>query len=506
MYLTQSLHRSVQQRPDAIYSIFGSRALTNAEVADRVSRLAGGLHGIGVGHDDWVALLAMNSDKYLQVLLAVAWADAVVVPVNIRWNVKEITYSLVDAGVEVLFIDDAFLPMLQTLREECPSLGEVIYCGESETPAGMASLDELATQSKPIPDALRGGDALAGIFYTGGTTGLPKGVMLSHRSLLVATFGSIASGSVTVGGQVLCAAPLFHLAALWQWLSTSLSGGTHIVVPTFEPMTVLSTIVKHQVNNMLLVPTMIQMMVDHPELDQYDLSCLKQLVYGASSISPALLERSRRALPGTKFVQGYGMTETAAIISMLSDADHDDSTLIRSAGRVAPHALVRIVDEDGQEVPRGTVGEIIVRGEHIMAGYWNKPEETVAALRDGWLYTGDGAYMDERGYIFIADRIKDMIISGGENIYSTEVENAVASHPAVAQVAVIGVPHAHWGERVHAVVILVPGADLTIEDLRTHCRSQIAGYKCPRSFDVVSEFPVSGAGKILKRELRARYV
>jgi len=506
MYLTQSLHRSVQQRPDAIYSIFGSRAFTNAEVADRVSRLAGGLHSIGVGHDDRVALLALNSDNYLQALLAVAWADAVVVPVNIRWSVKEIAYSLVDSGVAVLFIDDAFLPMLPALREECPALGEVIYCGESEAPVGTASLNELATESKPVPDALRGGDAMAGIFYTGGTTGFPKGVMLSHRSLLVAAFGSIASGAVNVGGQVLCAAPLFHLAALWQWLSTSLSGGTHIVVPAFEPTTVLSMIVKHQVNNMLLVPTMIQMLVDHPKLAQHDLSCLKQLVYGASSISPALLERSRRALPGTKFVQGYGMTETAAIISMLGDADHDDPTLIRSAGRVAPHALVRIVDKDGEEVPRGTVGEIIVRGEHIMSGYWNKPEETAAALHGGWLYTGDGAYMDERGYIFIADRIKDMIISGGENIYSAEVESAVATHPAVAQVAVIGIADADWGERVHAVVTLVPGADLTVEDLRAHCRSQIAGYKCPRSLDVVSEFPISGAGKILKRELRARYV
>ena len=506
MHLTQSLHRSVQQRPDAIYSIFGSRALTNAEVTDRVSRLAGGLRGLGVGKDDRVALLALNSDSYLQVLLAVAWADAVVVPVNIRWSVKEIAYSLVDSGVEVLFIDDAFLPMLPALREECPALGEVVYLGEADAPAGTVSFDELATRSKSIPDALRGGDALAGIFYTGGTTGFPKGVMLSHRSLLVAAFGSIASGSVTVGGQVLCAAPLFHLAALWQWLSTSLTGGTLMVVPAFEPATVLSTIVKHQVNNMLLVPTMIQMLVDHPELDQYDLSCLEQLVYGASSISPALLERSRRMLPGTRFVQGYGMTESAAIISMLSDADHDDATLIRSAGRVAPHALVRIVDEDGDEVPRGTVGEIIVHGEHVMAGYWNKPEETAAALRDGWMYTGDGAYMDERGYIFIADRIKDMIISGGENVYSTEVESAVASHPAVAQVAVIGVPDADWGERVHAVVTLVPGADLTIEELRVHCRSQIAGYKCPRSFDVVSEFPISGAGKILKRELRARHV
>ena len=313
MYLTQSLHRSVQQRPDAIYSIFGSRALTNAEVTDRVSRLAGGLRGLGVGKDDRVALLALNSDSYLQVLLAVAWADAVVVPVNIRWSVKEIAYSLVDSGVEVLFIDDAFLPMLPALREECPALGEVVYCGEADAPAGTVSFDELATRSKPIPDALRGGDALAGIFYTGGTTGFPKGVMLSHRSLLVSAFGSIASGSVTVGGQVLCAAPLFHLAALWQWLSTSLTGGTHIVVPAFEP--------DDGAGHDRETPGEQRAAGAHHDPDAggpprtaTSTTCpaSQQLVYGASSISPALLERSRRMLPGTRFVQGYGMTETAA--------------------------------------------------------------------------------------------------------------------------------------------------------------------------------------------------
>jgi acyl-CoA synthetase (AMP-forming)/AMP-acid ligase II len=268
----------------------------------------------------------------------------------------------------------------------------------------------------------------------------------------------------------------------------------------------MQAVEKHRINTMLLVPTMIQMLVDHPEVGNYDLTCLEQLYYGAAPTSEALLERSRRILPGTRFVQGYGMTETAAIVSLLDDDDHNDPTRRRSAGRAAPHASVKIVDADGNEVPRGTVGEITIAGGHVMLGYWNKPEETAAALRDGWMYTGDGGYMDERGYIFIADRIKDMIISGGENVYSTEVEGAVASHPAIAQVAVIGVPDADWGERVHAVISLVPGAELTIEELRDHCRSQIAGYKCPRSLDVVTEFPISGAGKILKRELRARYV
>ncbi len=505
MHLTQSLHRAVQQDPDGIYSIFGSRTLTNAEVADRVSRIAGGLRDLGVGTDDRVALLSLNSDTYLQLLLAVPWADAVLVPVNIRWSATEIAYSLVDAGVDVLFIDDAFLPMLPALLEECPAL-TVVYCGESDAPTGLRDLEGLIEHSEPWDDALRKGDALAGIFYTGGTTGFPKGVMLSHRNLMATAYGAIASGTSIFGGHVLFTAPLFHLAALWHWASASLTGTTHVVIPAFDPVKVMTTVAKHRVRAMLLVPTMIQMVVDHPELGDYDLSCLEQLYYGAASTSPALLERARKVLPGTRFVQGYGMTECSAIVTLLGDEDHDDPTLRRSCGKAAPHASVRIVDPLGNPVSHGTVGEIVVSGDHVMLGYWNKPAETAEALRDGWMHTGDGAWMDEHGYIFIADRIKDMIITGGENVYSTEVENAIASHPSVAQVAVIGIPDAEWGERVHAVVILAPGAELTVEELRQHCRNQIAGYKCPRSLDFVTEFPISGAGKILKRELRARYV
>lgn len=505
MYLTQSLHSAVQQRPDALYSICGSRTLTNVEVLDRVSRLAAGLRGLGVQRDDRVALLSLNSDTYLQVLLAVPWADAVLVPVNIRWSVKEIAYSLVDAGVRTLCIDDTFLPMLPGLRNECPEL-TVIYCGTGNAPQGTISVDELVAASQPIEDARRGGDSLAGIFYTGGTTGFPKGVMLSHRNLLAAAYGSIASGTAVFGRTVLYTAPLFHLAALWHWTSSSLTGSTHVVLPAFEPVAVMSAVARHRVATMLLVPTMIQMLVDHPELSEHDLSSLEQLYYGAASTSPALLDRSRKALPGTRFVQGYGMTELAAVTSLLGDAEHDDERLCRSAGRATPQATIKIVDESGNEVPCGTVGEIVISGEHVMLGYWNKPQETAQALRDGWMHTGDGGYMDEAGYIFIADRIKDMIITGGENVYSIEVEGAVASHPAVAQVAVIGVPDADWGERVHAVVILAAGAKLTIDELRVHCRGQIAGYKAPRSLDFVTEFPISGAGKILKRELRARYL
>jgi acyl-CoA synthetase (AMP-forming)/AMP-acid ligase II len=249
---------------------------------------------------------------------------------------------------------------------------------------------------------------------------------------------------------------------------------------------------------------MIQMLIDHPAVGEHDLSSVECIMYGASPIPQAVLERAMKVFPGASFTQAYGMTEVAPVATLLGPADHA-AGLLRSGGRAAPHSEVRIVDPDDNEVPRGTVGEIVVRGDHIMLGYWNKPEETAAAVRDGWMHTGDGGYMDERGYVYVVDRLKDMIVSGGENVYSAEVENAVAAHPNVAACAVIGVPDQEWGERVHAVIVCVPGTTVAAEEIREHTKTLIAGYKAPRSIEVVDTLPVSGAGKILKRELRKQY-
>jgi acyl-CoA synthetase (AMP-forming)/AMP-acid ligase II len=228
-------------------------------------------------------------------------------------------------------------------------------------------------------------------------------------------------------------------------------------------------------------------------------------VYGASPISETLLDRARKVFPSAGFTQGYGMTEMSPVVALLTPADHDDPLLRRAAGRPAPNVEVRIVDPDDNEVPRGEVGEVVARGDNVMLGYWNRPQDTAAAVRDGWMHTGDGGWMDRNGYIFIVDRIKDMIITGGENVYSAEVENALAGHSAVAACAVIGVPDSDWGERVHAVVVLLPGQQTTADEIRTHCKTLIAGYKAPRSVDFVDALPMSGAGKVLKRELRKQY-
>jgi acyl-CoA synthetase (AMP-forming)/AMP-acid ligase II len=505
MHLTQSLHRNVQQDPGGVATVFSDRVTTWAESFARVGRLAAGLRSLGVAEGDRVAILSLNSDRYHEYYFACWWAGAVVNPVNVRWSPAEIAYSLEDSGTRVLFVDDAFAAAVPAVQAAAPGLTTVVHCGDGPAPGGMRSYDSLLDEGT-IDDTCRGGDELAGVFYTGGTTGFPKGVMLSHRNLLTSALGSAATGNFVVpGGRLLHAAPMFHLADMAAWVGRNLVGGGHVMVPMFTPDGVLEAIAKHRVTDALLVPTMIQMLVDSPGIGAADLSSLRKLVYGGSPISEGVLDRVRAALPGVTLAQAYGMTELSPVATMLSPEEHDDPTLRRSAGRAAPHALVRIVDVDDKGLPRGEVGEIVVSGDHVMLGYWGKPAETAAAVVDGWMHTGDGGRMDERGYVFVVDRIKDMIVSGGENVYSAEVESAATTHPAVAACAVIGVPDDEWGERVHAVVVLQPGATLELADLRAHCKERIAGYKCPRSLEVVDALPLSGAGKVLKRELRARH-
>jgi acyl-CoA synthetase (AMP-forming)/AMP-acid ligase II len=261
---------------------------------------------------------------------------------------------------------------------------------------------------------------------------------------------------------------------------------------------------EHQVTDILLVPTMIQMLVDSPEAATADVSAVRHIIYGASPMSEAVLARSRTLFSGATFLQCYGMSELSPVATMLLMADHEDPVRRRSAGRAAPHTEVRVVDANDVEVPRGTVGEIVVRGAATMAGYWNRPAETEEALRGGWMHTGDGGYMDADSYVFLVDRIKDMIITGGENVYSIEVENVISKHPAVATCAIVGLPDDKWGERVHAVVVLRSGAALELDELQRFARDQIAGYKIPRSMSIVDALPVSAAGKVLKRDLRAQ--
>jgi acyl-CoA synthetase (AMP-forming)/AMP-acid ligase II len=504
MYLTQPLHRAVQQTPDLAATVFGDRVRTWSESRERVARLAGALRALGTRDGDRVAMLSLNSDRYHEYLFAVPWAGGVVTPLNTRWSPAENAFALNDSQAKILVVDDAFADAVPELTRAVPGLEAIIFSGDGTAPDGSHDYETLLAEHAEVGDALRAGAEPAGIYYTGGTTGRPKGVVLTHDNLMTSALGAAATGAwMQPGGRLLHVAPMFHLADGAAWTSRNVLGGTHIMLAGFTAEGVGDAIERHRVTDVLLVPTMIQVLADAADLDERNLSSLRNLLYGASPISEAVLDRAAKRFPGAGFTQAYGMTELSPVTTVLTPSEHGVDRLRRSAGRAVPHAEVRIVDADGVEVPRGTVGEIVARGGHVMAGYWNRPEETAAAVRDGWMHTGDGAYMDGEGYVFVVDRLKDMIISGGENVYSAEVENALAGHPAVASCAVIGVPDEQWGERVHAVVVRAPGASATAEALQVHVRGLISGYKVPRTVEFVDALPISGAGKILKKDLRA---
>ena len=507
MYITQVLHRNLQQFPDRAMTIFGERRHSVTQFVDRVARLAGALRELGVREGDRVAMLAMNSDRYLEYLFAVPWADAVLNPCNTRWSEAENAYALNDSGSTILIVDDAFKDIACALRRQAPSITHVLYAGDGATPDGILSYEAVLAAAAPVADARRGGERLFGIFYTGGTTGFPKGVMLSHTAFWSSQMALMAEDVGVAGEVMLHAAPMFHLADMAFGFVATLLGGTHVMVPAFSPLAVLETIERHRVQAAILVPTMIQMLVQHQDVGKFDIACLRYLAYGGSPIQEQAVAEVQALLPGVRLLQAYGQTEMSPVVTILGPRHHDAAGaaagLLRSCGRASMAVEVMIIDDAGDAVAAGAVGEIAARGPGMMSGYWNKPRETAQALRgDGWLRTGDAGRMDADGFIFIVDRVKDMIVSGGENVFSGEVENALARHPDVAMCAVIGIPDPRWGEGVHAVVVARPGRSPTPEQLIAHCRTLIAGYKCPKTVELRAALPMSGAGKVLKSTLR----
>lgn len=509
-YLTQSLHRARRLQPDAAATVFGERGQSWHALTDRVARFATVLAERGAGPGDRVAILALNSDRMVECLLACFWAGTVACPLNTRWTPAEIVQALGHCDADLLIVDDAFAATVPTLREHL-ALTTIIHIGDAPTPAGLHSYEALVAVASPADDRLRSGDDLAMLIHTGGTTGRPKGVMLSHGNLATAALGMSAMGMGTQGSFLLTV-PLFHMAGIQMLFNHLLGGEPMWILPAFDPVATLAKLAHGEIGSLMLVPTMLQMLIDHPAAANHDLCGLRRIYYGASPISEALLEKALARFPTTEFVQGYGMTKTG-ITLMLPHRYHSAEGRrlgkLRSAGLTTPTAEIRIVDADDRELPRGQPGEILARGPAIMQGYWQQPALSAEALRDGWMHTGDIGTMDDDGFVFIVDRLKDMIVSGGENVYSAEVENALARHPAVAQCAVIGVPDARWGERVHAVIVRREGSDADESALGaamiSHCRQLIASYKCPRSIEFRAALPISAAGKLLKNELRAPY-
>ncbi len=477
------------------------------EFRERAARLAAGLKSLGIAPGDRVAILALNSDRYLEYYVAVPWAGAVVVPLNTRWSEAELTYALNDSGATCLLLDDAFLKHAAVLLGQVASLRRAVYLSEQSTPPGLVGYEALIDGNAPLADAGCGGEDMAGIFYTGGTTGFSKGVMLSHRSLWASAMAWLVEAEPLPQSVGLHAGPMFHLADVGAIVGLL---PTNAVIPFFTPEGVLAAIERFRVTDLLLVPTMINMLVSHPKIAETDVSSIRRLAYGGSVIPKrywrARSPRSRIAASPKRMARPScrrsrrccSPNTTCSRARMRGGSPRRDARPPATRWRSSIRTMSRC------PAVRSARSAVAARTRCSATG--TSRRRTAAALRDGWVYTGDAGYMDDEGFVFIVDRLKDMIVSGGENVFSAEVENAVFNHSAVAQCAVVAIPSAEWGEAVHAIVILKEGCAATAEEIIAHCRREIAHYKCPRSVEFRAEpFPLSGAGKVLKRELRAPY-
>ena len=478
---------------------------TFGEHADRVSRLCAAVQAkLGVTPKDRVAVLSVNSMEYLELWHAGLLGAFVVNPLNLRFAPDELIYVLQDAESTVCFVDATFAPLVEKIRDAA-GLKHVILIGGGEGAADMRYEDLLADAGNSWPEVPEEDD-LCVVMYTGGTTGKPKGVMLDQRAEVLNQYHVAMSVPWRADDVYLLATPMFHGATMLGIVGAAMFGVPVVIQPMFEPAGFLAACEQYHCTLTVLVPTMIGMIVNHPEFAPERISSLRRLIYGASPMPRALLDAILPMLPHTELVQGYGMTEAATGLTLFFDEDHREGSRLGSCGRALPGIEIKIVDSDGNGVAPGAAGEVYARGGNFMRGYLKLPEETAKAFRDGWYATGDVGYLDDAGYLFLVDRTKDMIISGGENIYSVEVENAIASHPEVLQVAVIGIPSEQWGEAVHAICVVNEGSTVTADDVIAHARTSIAGYKVPRSVDFRSDpLPLSGAMKILKKDLRAPY-
>ncbi|HYL37431.1 MAG TPA: long-chain-fatty-acid--CoA ligase [Bryobacteraceae bacterium] len=487
------------------------RRLTYRELYALVECSARKLVALGVSKGDRVAVLMLNSPEYLELYFSTAMAGALIVPLNTRWHLNEIVYTLSDSGSKILFVDDKFAGLVPEIRAALPSIERFVYAGSGECPEGLLDWRSVSPANQPESFPEPDENDVAGLFYTSGTTGGPKGAMLTHRNLYSNAIHSLLPpSSVFVEGKWLHAAPMFHLADVGAIFALTLRGVTHCFLASFDPLGVMQAIERHRITTLVLVPTMINMVVNHPEFSRYDLSSLRRVVYGASPMPLPLLQQAMQQLR-CEFVQGYGMTEVSPLLTRLSAEDHrfdnadQQFAPVKSAGKAIMGVEVRVVDHNDRDVPPGQPGEIIARGPNVMKGYWNRPEISAEVLRGGWMHTGDLGVFDEEGFLYILDRKKDMIKPGGENVYSPEVESLLCAHPAVLEAAVIGVPHETWGETIRAVVVLRPGASLSEEELIAWSRERLTHFKCPTSVVFTDALPKGGTGKIQKSVLRERF-
>jgi long-chain acyl-CoA synthetase len=492
--------------PDRECLVDERQRLTWRELNERVDRLANGLRDLGLAAGEPVAILAQNSHRYVELYYAAARAGMVTVPLNWRLSPDEIGYIVDHSDSAALLVDSAFRELAAPLCARAPRIRHTIAL-DGVGPA-MIDYERLLAGSSARPHQQeRDENAMCVLMYTGGTTGRPKGVMLSHRNLLTATVGCVLAARFLPSDSTLMILPLFHIA-LWPVLAMHYVGARAVVTARFDLAQVLETIERERVTHVNVVPTIVALLLGFPDLDGYDLSSLRLLTYAGAPIAFELLMRLRARFPALDLGQGYGLTETSSIVSFLDAEAHRHAETeaerrrLQSAGREAPTTAVRIVDERGRQLPAGTLGEICAQGANVMLGYWKDPRLTEATVRDGWLHTGDIGFIDPDGFIHIADRKHDMIITGGENVYPREIEDVIYMHPAVLECAVVGVPDAVWGEAIKAVVTLKPDQAATADEIMALCAAHLAGYKKPQSVEFVESLPKTPIGKILRRAVR----
>jgi fatty-acyl-CoA synthase len=513
-----------EQFPNNLAVVCGEHRLTYSEFGDRSSRLAGALVAAGVRPGDRVAFLSTNCHRLLEAYYGVLEAGAVLLPLNIRLAAHEIGFVLNDAGARFLFLEQQFLPVVESFRASVSSIESFILLdGEAQASwLERENYEELLAGSRPVERNIADvdEDLLAELFYTSGTSDTPKGVMLSHRKVYLHALSVIAAfqTSKTLAGQMSCdtvtlhTIPLFH-ANGWGFAHTvTLLGGTHVMIHHFNPVEVFRLVEQERASICAMVPTMVSALIHSPEREKYDLSSLHSILIGGAASSPTLVRECEEKL-GCLCLSGYGLTETSPVLALSAKKPgvfwRDEQRYAGQAmtGFAIPGAELRVVDAGGHDVPPDgvSIGEVLARSDAVMDGYWGRPEASTAALAGGWFHTGDVATIDENRYILIVDRKKDIIVSGGENISSLEVEKTLASHPCVYEAVVIPVPDEKWGEVPKALVVLKPGSQLNESDLLSYCRSKLAHYKCPHSAEFVDSLPRTGTGKLLKKELREKY-
>jgi acyl-CoA synthetase (AMP-forming)/AMP-acid ligase II len=491
-----------------LHLIFGPHRSSFATFAKRARQLASALYGMGLRHQDRVSILAMNCPEYLDVYGACEVAPFIVNPVNYRLAPPEMAWIVRDAAPKVLIIEQQYAPAIEGLRKEMPSVEHYIVIG-SEVPQWASGFDAVlnAGSADGAPLRLRPDD-LHAIMYTSGTTGRPKGAMITHAGMLALCESWAFELGTDLGHKILLSMPFFHIGSRSQGAAATVRGGTLVVLRAFDAREVLDTVQRERITQLHLAPTLVQAVLDLADNERFDLSSLRTLNYAAA---PMPLPTLRRAIKrfGPILINGYGQTEGGGTSLRKHyhrpEGTEQDRKRLNSVGQAVLDTEVRIAGPRDEELPNGEVGEICFKSPQNMLGYWNNSVATVETLRGGWLHTGDLGFMDDEGFVYLVDRKKDMIISGGENVYSRAVEEALMGHTAVADAAVIGVPHPKWGEAVKGVVVLKAQHSATPEALIAHCRTLIAGYKCPKSIEFLQQLPRLPSGKINKVALRAAH-